>query len=107
MSDNTEKDAQYTLEVEVGARHTCEGLCGELNPDLLETSHKIPKYKRPDLEYDLGNGEYVCLWRHAFEHKNEPGIMNLVLLRLVYILTKMYCTPFSKCQLGLFEGLKQ
>lgn len=98
-----DKDARYALEVKVRARHTCEGFCGELNPKLLEISHKIPKYKRADLAYDLENGEYICLWLHALRHKNEPVIMNMILLRLVRILTESYCKPLSKCQKALLQ----
>lgn len=101
-----DKDARYALEVKARARHTCEGFCGEMNRELLEVNHKQPKYKRPDLAYDIENGEYVCIWLHAFRHKNELVIMNIILLRLVRILTKRYCKPFSKCQTALFEGLK-
>jgi len=96
------KAAQWSREVKMKAGFVC-GECGELDNSLLESHHIKPREQFRELMYDLDNGECVCLWLHALRHQNNPVVMNMLLLRLVGILTERYCKPLSKCQKALLE----
>lgn len=56
--------------------------CGEIDKDLLESHHIKPVYLFPELQYDLDNGECLCLWCHAFAHQDNMIVCNKILARL-------------------------
>ena len=103
-----DKDARWSLEVKVKGRWVCQK-CGKgvFDRQILESHHIQPKEKFPHLRNDLDNGECVCLWRHAWLHKDNPIVMNMILLRLVAILTKRLYRKFSKCQRALLGDEKK
>lgn len=99
---HTNKAARWSLDVKMKDFFACVG-CGERDRSLLETHHIEPVHISPGLRYVVKNGEYDCLWRHALMHKNEPVIMNMILLRLVKLLTERLYNTLSKCQKALIE----
>lgn len=96
------KAAQWSREIKMRASWVCCD-CGEglYDKELLEAHHIKPRAQFPALMYDLDNGKCVCLWGHALVHQDNPVVMNMILLRLVRILTRRHCQPFSKCQMKL------
>ena len=96
------KSAQWSREIKMRAGFVCQK-CGELDKSLLESHHIKPRDMFPAQMYDLSNGECVCLWRHAVYHRNNPVVLNMILLRLLRILTKRHCNPLSSCQMELFS----
>lgn len=98
---HTDRDKRWSLDVKMRDFFACVE-CGERK--LLESHHVKPKEQFPELRCDLSNGECVCLWLHALRHKNNPVVMNMILLRLVKLLTKrVYGGQLSKCQRDLLS----
>lgn len=93
------KDVEWALRVKQRDFFACIE-CGIRDRELLESHHIKPKEQFPELRHKLDNGECDCLWRHALQHKNNPVVMNMILLRLVKVLTK---EPLSKCQKALLS----
>lgn len=98
-----DKLAQWSRKVKILAGWECEK-CGEPNRKILESHHKNPKERFPEQIYDMDNGECVCLYRHALCHANDPIVQNMILLRLVKILTVDRYSELSICKKELLDG---
>lgn len=101
---HADKDLRWRMDVLMRDFFACVG-CGERDRKLLESHHIKPRAQFPELAHNLDNGETDCLWRHALQHKNNPVVMNMILLRLVHILTERLYKPLSVCQKALFQNL--
>lgn len=98
------KELRWSKDVKIAGGHVCRE-CGESHPKLIESHHIKPRAQFPELQYEPDNGELDCLWLHIYQHRKDLVIQNMILLRLVYVLTERYQKPFSKCQKALF-GIK-
>jgi len=74
----------WSQEVKIKAGWVCN--CGELDKTLLDAHHKKPKSTHPELALDVDNGECICLWGHAVEHRNDRRICEHLLARLACII---------------------
>lgn len=93
----------WSRNVKIAAGWACK-LCGEaFDKAILEAHHKKPKHLFPDLIYNLDNGKCICLWGHILKHKDNPVIQNMILMRLVILLTNRLYTQKTTCQKEL-EG---
>jgi predicted HNH restriction endonuclease len=89
------KDAEWTLNVKVKGGWVCED-CGELDRELLEAHHIVPRSVEPSKAYDINNGKSVCLWCHAIAHMDHPAVRDKILARLAVIL---YRRLYPRCRL--------
>lgn len=95
---------EWSQGIKIRAGWAC-GHCGEMEKVLLDAHHIKPRQQFPGLIYETANGECLCLWMHAYMHRDNLVAQNLVLLRLCRILTAKLYRPLSKCQRMLFgEG---
>lgn len=94
----------WSRNVKIAAGWAC-ARCGEgaFDKAVLESHHIKPKHIFPKLIYDLKNGECDCLWGHALQHKDNPVIQNMILLRLVVLLTNRLYSQKTTCQIELEE----
>lgn len=60
--------------------------CGETERIMLESHHIIPRSEREELQYNLDNGETLCLWHHAYRHCDNIKTLNMIRARLCVIL---------------------
>ena len=95
------KDLQWSRETKMRGGWVCRN-CGELDLELLEAHHIKPRCLYPEAALDADNGECICMWRHALLHRDSPISMNLILLRLVKLLTGRLYKLQTKCQKELF-----
>jgi len=69
-------------------------ICGEDNIDLLQAAHKKSRVEYPELQYDLDNGETLCLQCHA---DNSPKhLRNLILSSKNKNKVYLYCLNCNK-----------
>lgn len=95
-----QKLRDWSQQVKIKGGQVCErcGL-GLMDKELLESHHIEPIHLSPARMYDIDNGECICLWRHALKHKDNPVIQNMILLRLVVLLTdRLYKNQKTPCQ---------
>lgn len=88
-------DAQWSREIKIRARWTCEYPgCGEIDKTLLESHHIKSREQFPELMHEISNGRCLCLYHHAFAH---TGIVrDHILARLAVILyRRMYPERFK------------
>lgn len=81
-----EKLRDWSRQVKIKGGWVCK--CGELDKELLESHHIEPVKVSPEKQYDLDNGQCLCLWCHAEAHITDRAVYNMILARLAVILYK-------------------
>lgn len=89
------KDADWSRQVKMKAGYVCQR-SGVMDKELLDAHHIKPKYQFPELQYELTNGKCLSLLWHAFKHRKDPVICNLILWRAVVILWRRYVGEIPK-----------
>lgn len=86
------KLAQWAEQVKIHGRWVC-AKCGDLDKRLLEAHHKKAKHSHPELALELDNGECLCIYCHALEHKVVPRIYEKIMARLGEVLYQRLKNP--------------
>lgn len=82
-----DKLRRWALDVKRRAGWVCEEPgCGELDKEVLDAHHPKPRSEFPELTLDPENGKCVCLFDHAWRHRDNIRIMEHILARLALIL---------------------
>lgn len=79
------KETTWSKEVKMKAGYVCED-CGEMDRELLDSHHTIPKAECPDLADRIDNGKCKCLFDHAVKHRDDRRLMEHILARLGLVL---------------------
>lgn len=98
--DELAERRRWAIGVKSNAGWVCER-CGDGvgDKEILESHHKKSRHIFPRLALELDNGECNCLWRHILQHKDNPAAQNMILLRLVVLLTtRLYGNHKTLCQ---------
>ena len=93
-----QKDRDWSSRIRIKHNSRCVECNEFFDQEVCESHHIEPRHISPHKAHDEKNGIYVCMWRHAWLHKDNPVAMNMVLLRLLRILTHRHCRPINKCQ---------
>lgn len=76
---------QWAAKVKIKDGYICTE-CGGSDRELLDAHHIEPVSVSPNKQYDVENGQTLCLLDHARKHKGKAQI--LILLRLLTVLMK-------------------
>lgn len=87
--DLTGRDAKlawWSEQVKIRDGHICtHPSCGETERRLLQSHHIESKHLFPHLQYEIDNGETLCMWHHAHRHADKEGLFNMMLANLCKI----------------------